>query len=218
MTNALIVSNVALWLAVIALGVLLMALVRQIGVLHERLGPAGALMIDKGPKVGERAPMHESRDLRGEPVKIGGIQADGRSTLVFFLSSDCPVCKSLLPMLRVMGRQEADWLRVVFASDGDEAAHRALVHREGLADYPYLLSSELGMSYQIGKLPYAVIIDGEGTIGAKGLVNSREHLESLFHAMELRLPSIQAWLERQREAGGDSAGDENKGGVRLHKV
>ncbi|WP_440995820.1 methylamine dehydrogenase accessory protein MauD [Arhodomonas sp. SL1] len=214
MTNALIVSNVALWLAVIALGVLLMALVRQIGVLHERLGPAGALMIDKGPKVGDPAPIHESRDLRGEPVKVGGIQADGRSTLLFFMAPNCPVCKGLLPMLKAVSGQESDWLRVVFASDGDSDEHQALIAEQGLEGHPYLLSAELGMSYQIGKLPYAVIIDAEGRISAKGLVNSREHLESLFHASELRLPSIQAWLERQKA----DTENEDKGGVHLHKA
>ncbi|WP_018718266.1 methylamine dehydrogenase accessory protein MauD [Arhodomonas aquaeolei] len=215
MTNALIVSNVALWLAVLALGVLLMALVRQIGVLHERLGPAGALMIDKGPKVGEAAPIHESRDLAGEPVKIGGIQADQRSTLVFFLAPNCPVCKGLLPMLKSVAEQEADWLRLVFASDGDESDHRAFAEAQGLSGFPYLVSTELGMSYQIGKLPYAVILDSEGRISAKGLVNSREHIESLFHASELRLPSIQAWLERRKQADADN---EDNGGVRLHKA
>jgi hypothetical protein len=43
--EALIVSNVVLWLLVIALGVVVYALTRQIGVLHERVAPAGALTL-----------------------------------------------------------------------------------------------------------------------------------------------------------------------------
>ena len=42
------------------------------------------------------------------------------------------------------------------------------------------------MTYQIGKLPYAALIDKAGTLRAKGLVNSREHLDSLFEVEHLK--------------------------------
>ena len=44
--DALTVSVVLLWLAVIALGVMLWALSRQVGVLFERVAPMGALVTD----------------------------------------------------------------------------------------------------------------------------------------------------------------------------
>ena len=50
------------------------------------------------------------------------------------------------------------------------------------------------MKFQISKLPYAVLIDESGTIRAKGLVNSREQLESLFTAKELGVASVQEFL------------------------
>jgi hypothetical protein len=43
--TALLVSNATLWVVVIALSVALLAVVRQLGVLHERIAPAGALML-----------------------------------------------------------------------------------------------------------------------------------------------------------------------------
>ena len=43
----LAVSNGILWLAVIALAVMNYALLRQIGVLYERVAPAGALMVNR---------------------------------------------------------------------------------------------------------------------------------------------------------------------------
>jgi len=52
MMNALIVSNLLLWLVVIAMGVVIVALLRQIGVLYERVAPAGALMLNKTLRVG----------------------------------------------------------------------------------------------------------------------------------------------------------------------
>ena len=48
-----------------------------------------------------------------------------------------------------------------------------------------MLSADLGMTYRVSRLPYAVLIDERGVIRAKGLINSREHLESLFNAKEL---------------------------------
>jgi len=50
------------------------------------------------------------------------------------------------------------------------------------------------MAFQVGKLPYAVLIDASGVIRAKGLVNSREHLESLIVAEETGFGTIQAYL------------------------
>jgi methylamine dehydrogenase accessory protein MauD len=52
----------------------------------------------------------------------------------------------------------------------------------------------------VAKLPYAVLIDTAGVIRAKGLVNTREHLESLFEASERGVASIQELRERERAA------------------
>ena len=54
--TALIVSNVVLWIIVLALLAVVLALTRQLGVLHERIAPVGALMLNKGLAVGERVP------------------------------------------------------------------------------------------------------------------------------------------------------------------
>ena len=44
------------------------------------------------------------------------------------------------------------------------------------------------------KLPHAVLIDHDGKIVSKGLVNSREHLESLVVAHEMGLESVQDYI------------------------
>jgi methylamine dehydrogenase accessory protein MauD len=56
------------------------------------------------------------------------------------------------------------------------------------------------MTYQVGKLPYAVLLDESGTLVAQGLSNSREHLESLFEAKRLRVASIQEYFDRGARA------------------
>ena len=60
-----------------------------------------------------------------------------------------------------------------------------------------MLSAELGMQYRVSKLPYALLLDEAGRVRAKGLVNSREQLESLFAARELGVASVQEYLDGQ---------------------
>ena len=194
MTDALLVAVVVLWMVVIALVVAVFALARQIGVLYERVAPMGALMMDEGPKVGDLSPMFNLTTLTGARVQVGAPGA--HSTLVFFVSPTCPVCKKLIPVLRSSAKVENAWLRVVLASDGDEAKQRAFYEGAGLSDFPYVLSSDLGMAFKVGKLPFAVLIDEQGKVRAKGLINSREQLESLFTAKDLGVESIQEFLQK----------------------
>jgi methylamine dehydrogenase accessory protein MauD len=190
----LTVALALLWVTVLALAVAVIALARQVGVLFERVAPMGALMTDAGPKVGEATPRFDLVALGGQPIAVGA--AAERSMLLFFLSPTCPVCKKLLPILRSAQRSERHWLDIVLASDGERANHEAFVKRQALEAFPYALASDLGMTYRVNRLPYAVLIDGDGIVRAKGLVNNREQLESLFNAKELGIASIQGYLER----------------------
>ena len=190
--EALIISNIISWLAIVGLSVLVFALARQVGVLHERINPVGALSLGKVIEAGKDAPKFTLPSLNGGMVDIGEVNEKGQSTLLFFLSSSCPVCKTLLPILKSI-QQHEPWLRLVFASDGNEAEHRQFIEQHELCEFPYLLSTEMGMAFQISKLPYGILIDADGIISAHGLINNREHLDSLFRAKELGVTSVQAY-------------------------
>jgi methylamine dehydrogenase accessory protein MauD len=198
MTEALLVSNALLWVVVLVLAAVVAALVRQIGILHERVAPAGALVGREGPRVGEAAPRLTVDDWNGTAVALGGPAPDGRATLIAFVSPTCSVCKTMLEILDAVMRREQGRARLLFASDGPRAEHEAFVRTQGMAERGYLLSSELGLVYQVGKLPYAVLIDGAGVLRAKGLINTREHVESLFEAMDRGVATVQDYLARQR--------------------
>ena len=189
------ISVSVLWVLVIILSIVVLALARQIGVLHERIAPVGALMTAKGLAVGDRVPSVLTRDLEGKSWDFSVERADGKASLVLFVSPTCPVCKTLLPIIKDVNRIEADGIELVLASDGDLTEHQQFRERESLTALPYILSAPLGMSYQIGRLPYAVLIDAKGILKARGLINSREHLESLFEAQRLNVASIQDYLQ-----------------------
>ena len=195
MIDALLISNGVLWLLVIGLALTVLALTRQIGLLHERISPVGALSPEAEVKVGDPAPELAVLDLHDHPVQIGGASKDGSRTLLFFLSPTCPVCDTLLPTVERVARTEVPRVRVILASDGLPDEHREFVAEKRISHLPYILSAPLGMTYGVAKLPYAVLIDEHGIVAAQGLVNTREHLESLFEAQRRGVASIQEYLE-----------------------
>lgn len=192
--TALAISNIILWIVVLALLAVVLALTRQLGVLHERIAPVGALMLNRGLAVGEKAPAVDVDDLNGGRLKVGSPRSDGKSTLLLFVSPTCPVCKSLLPIVKSSGKDERDWLDVILASDGDPDEHREYARANGLGGVPYVVSAPLGMTYQVSRLPFAALLDEAGILRARGLVNSREHLESLFEAKRLGVASLQEYF------------------------
>lgn len=188
--SLLVFSNILLWVVLLVQLGVCFALARQIGILFERVSPVGAMISDAGPALGDKVAPLALPNLNGPGLTLG--DSAGRSQLVFFLSTSCPICKALLPALKSIRADEAKWLEVILASDGREALHRRLIKAEGLEAFPYVLSSELGMSFKVAKLPFAVLLDQNGRVRAKGLINSREQLESLFTASETGIPSYQA--------------------------
>lgn len=195
MTEAMIVSNIILWIVVIVLALVVLALARQVGVLHERVAPAGALQPTGGPKVGELTEAMSIADINGKAVTVGGPDASGMNTLVMFISPTCPVCKSLVPTAKSLASAERNRMQLVFASDGDKLEqHQAYASDLNLDKFPYVLSEKLGRSFEVSKLPFAVLIGADGTLQSKGLVNTREHLESLIEAMDTGIATLQEYV------------------------
>jgi len=155
-----LVSHIILWILVLVLLAVVLALVRQVGILYERIAPAGAQKAQSGLKAGEEMPVLEMQTLDGHPLRLGGGPGNGKSTLLFFLSPACPVCKTLLPVLQAIRNSESGWLDVVLASDGDKEEHRAWLKAQGMESWLYVLSPQLGMMMQVGRLPFAALVDG----------------------------------------------------------
>lgn len=197
MDQMLIISVAVLWVLVIFLLVLIVALMRQVGVLHERIAPVGALMVGDGLEVGQPAPQFQVETLGGTILSLGQSRDDGMSQLVFFLSPTCPICDSLIPVLRSLNKNEDSWLQVILASDGERSDHLQFVAKKALDEFPYVLSTEVGMGFKAGRLPHAVLIDEQGVVRGQGLVNSREQIESLFEAMDRKVASMKEYKQQQ---------------------
>ena len=92
-----VISYIALWVAVIALSLAVLALLRQVGVLHARLRPIGVHPAGEGLEVGDTAP-----PVPGHDYSSTGL------TLVAFTSPTCTICAGLLPGLHAMSAQYDD--------------------------------------------------------------------------------------------------------------
>lgn len=165
--SALAISNIVLWVLVLGLAAVLLAVVRQLGVLHERIAPAGALMLNRGLKVGDAAPVVAVADLAGRTHEVGTARADGRSTLLLFVSPTCPVCKTLLPAVKSSRKDERGWMDIILASDGDLKEQQDFVRAQGLESIPYVVSAALGLAYQVSRLPFAALLDEQGVLRAR---------------------------------------------------
>jgi hypothetical protein len=86
MTVAGWIAIAVLWVVVVCLALAVLALARQIGVLHERLQPVGALQLSHGLRIGEPAPSLEVTDLSGRSLNVGAAHPAGLDTLVVFVS------------------------------------------------------------------------------------------------------------------------------------
>ena len=190
MMTALVISEILQWIVLAALVVAGLALARQVGVLHVRVAPAGALDAGKGPAVGEAAPHLHVTTLDGKAITVGNVGAGMR--LLMFVSAQCPLCKSLIPVAKSFAAAER--VELVFVGDDAPDIQRAMIAQHDMDAYPFINSSDVGRAFEVDKLPHAVLLGAGGRVLAKGLVNSREHLESLITAHEMGVPHVQDYI------------------------
>lgn len=167
------VSYVMLWALVIALCLVVVALARQIGTLHMRLGPRGALELDdEGPELGSEAPPIPTHDLTGEPVVIGAADQ-----LLMFVSPGCRVCEQVLPSVGAVAEQGRLAPYVITDVDEEETA---LVFKRKRIGAPVVPGIAITQAYAVPGTPYVVIADRSGRVAAKGTVNNLEQIEGLI--------------------------------------
>ena len=159
MTGWWAVAFVAQWLLVVVLCVVVVALARQVGTLHLRLGPRGALEVDaEGPALGEAPPPRPAGLDGGGRAMLGG---PGAPRLVLFVSPTCPICEEVKPS--------------VPAAASSAGLSAQLVHDPDAERW-----------WNVPGTPFAVVLDQTGVVRAKGTVNNLEQLEGLVDTAERR--------------------------------
>ena len=174
-------SYVALWLLVAVLCATVVALARQIGTLHLRLGPRGALELDdEGPALGDALEPLEASDTLGRPLTIA---APGEQQMLLFVSPACPVCEQVLPSMAAI-RAGTDLMPYVLV-DADAESSRQV--DAGRMATPVVPAAELAARLAVPGTPYVLVLDGDGVVRAKGTVNNLEQMEGLTRTARRRL-------------------------------
>jgi hypothetical protein len=160
MTEWWTAAFVAQWVLLVVLCVVVVALARQVGTLHLRLGPRGALEIDtEGPPLGEALPVVEAQGADGSRVTLGGV---GARRLVLFSSPTCLVCREVAPAVPAAA-QAADLVPQV------------------------LHDSEAEQAFDVPGTPFLLVLDEMGILRAKGTVNTLEQVEGLIDTADRRM-------------------------------
>lgn len=178
--------------AVAVEALLLIAIMRQLGGLIVQLRPAriGEVEHDEGPEVGSEA-------------EVPGLH-EGRPAIVLFLSTECSICRPLLPSIPVVRQRypEIEILSIVAGQDTDERMRIEL--ETGIAARQDLL--ELQSDWRIPGTPFAVAIDAEGRVDARGVVNSLDQLEGLAESLLHRQGDTTAGdIPRNASSGDDES-------------
>ena len=167
-------SYLVLWIAVLCLTFGLIVLYRQVGLLHLRFGPRGALALaGDGPEIGRHV---RNRALAAMDGSTQPLHTDASDTLLVFLSPGCGICKTVVPAIRAFSKTSP--IRVLVTVIG--TAREAAEYGKGLARIPVFANSELADDLNVTNPPYGVIVSRGGVIDAKGVVNSLEHLDELY--------------------------------------
>lgn len=176
----LIASLFLLWVAVILLGVAVVAQARQLRQLHERLNPAplgGAAALTGIAPIVSMSPA-SAPTLAGDMLTIGGPSADGRAWLLLFIRAGCAASRTAIrDALALTDRKR---LRLLFLGEGRAEDYRDLLRQHRIRDTDMIVSAQLLRDFQADDLPAAALIDARGRLLGRGAIAARAQLDALL--------------------------------------
>jgi hypothetical protein len=174
----------ALWIVTVLLSVIvvvdsiaIIALTRQVGLLHLRAGPQvqHAPQARRGPQAGHRIRVDVPR---GETDPADGTPGPGL-TLFGFVRPECGSCAAALPAFASVAAHLPATERAVLVSDADEARTRTYLAAHGVT-LPLVTSPGVLQANDIPGTPYAVVADPAGVVIAASAAISAPQLEAML--------------------------------------
>ena len=159
MSDAFVVSYIVLWILTAVGLVIGFGSARQVALITRRLPSEVAK--ESGPRLGTLVSEFNATTLDGREMTIGRPE---RKTILVFLEDGCSTCDAALPKLRELVDELPDtdmWL--LFEREPSEKN----VVRDGLVRR-VLVSEKAFRRWHIRTVPFACVLDSEGTLEAKG--------------------------------------------------
>lgn len=164
--------------------------------LFQEIAPVGALTNSRGPQPGDACPTQPFATLDGQAMPLAGGAAP---RLLLFVSATCPISRKVIPIARSFCVREG--LELVLAGDDDAVVQTRFAQQTATPPAMFINDPALGRALEVDKLPAAFLLDQQGGLIARGLVNNREHLESLLNAWESGFGTVQAYIAHTRRRG-----------------
>jgi hypothetical protein len=196
----------ALWTVTVLVALLavvdsiaVIALIRQVGLLHLRIGPPREPQLSSGQQPPQgleppRGPQPGSRLWLG-PAR--DVLADGPApdlVLLGFVRPTCDGCTVALPAFTSAASGLSGSERALLVSDADEARTRAYLAAHGVS-LPLITGPHLLSVNRIPTIPFAIVADGAGNVLAAGAATAAEQLEAVISRARRARQSV------TREAG-----------------
>ena len=176
------------FIILIGLAVVVLSLARQVGILHERLSPAGMQRLRNEIQPGEAIPGESLTAVSGASTELLG----NRSALLF-LSAECPICKSVLPAFEdAVSASEFEPLWVMDGLPGPSGQapdYNQYANDQRLDEDRLIVSQELGLTLGIQQIPALVLIDAERKLIAREVLSGPRQVAAIFAAHALSQPA-----------------------------
>lgn len=165
------VTVVILCMAVIALAVIVLGLLRQVTPVLERA--AGPDLLTMGPAVGRPLPHFAAAGTDG--IMITDAQLRGRPAVLLFLSQGCGPCEILAQEMHSADLGPLAGQLVIVTGSGGPQALRIPAGLAILTEQDGQVSDALSVS----GTPFAIVVDPDGIVKATGIPNTVGELEEL---------------------------------------
>lgn len=170
----------ALWVLVILNTVVLVALVRQVGILLLRVGQVAPARALEGPAEGEtlRIP---ALPTPSQPKRA----TDAFRRLIVFVSIDCGTCQAIVPAVDAVAKTYPEYHPILVA-DAEEQEVRRWLRDVRARDVPAVALPGILKELEIPGTPFACVVDDSDNVLASGGVNHLDHIETLIRRCRAR--------------------------------
>ena len=179
MTSAFWISYSLLWFLVLVLGGFSFLLYRQVGLVY--LG-SRAGVDHGGVAVGETAPVIELRSGPGTRLSRR-LWGNGTPTAIVFSLPNCPICDVVATELPTVAARWIGVAAMVWVERDDLATSPTprFAERDTLIETAYA-DLDGWARWDVRGTPYVYVVDGDGIIRSRGLVNDGSHVDAVLIA------------------------------------
>jgi methylamine dehydrogenase accessory protein MauD len=180
MSTPWIIAIVLQWALVLALAVVVVSLVRQLGIVAIRLNPSTGIDLGEGPGPGTELSAEPVTLLDGTEYQFAGSRT--KPLVVVYLSPDCTICNRVSAGVRVVASSYAADIDLLLAVNATPKATRRYLAERELQDLPVALVQDMPRHLGINTTPFALGVSEQGTVATRGIPNATEHLEETIRA------------------------------------